>query len=57
MDMNSIITPKQMTEYILKTLDDVVQDIPDDKKEAAKSKILESFAAYMFKGPAEEIKK
>ena len=55
--MNSIITPKQMTEYILKTMDDVVQDIPDDKKEAAKSKILESFAAYMFKGPAEEIKK
>ena len=54
--MNSFITPKQMTEYILKTLNDVVQDIPDDKQEATKAKILESFGVYMFKGPSEETK-
>lgn len=46
--MNAIITPKQMSEYILKLLDDVTKDIPAENREKAKANILNSFSGQMF---------
>jgi outer membrane receptor for ferric coprogen and ferric-rhodotorulic acid len=51
--MSSIITPQQMTDFLLKTLEDAVKDIPEERREAVKAKVLEAFSVGMFKGPKE----
>lgn len=51
--MSAIITPQQMIEYMLKTLDNAVKDYPEEEREAIKIKILDAFSASMFKGPKE----
>jgi hypothetical protein len=46
-----ILTPQQMTESILKTLDDVVADIySPEEREEAKARILDVWSAEMFQG-------
>ena len=52
--MSAIITPQQMIEYMLKTLDNAVKDLPNEEQEATKIKILDAFSASMFKGPVRE---
>jgi hypothetical protein len=48
-----ILTPQQMTESILKTLDDVVADIyPPEEREEAKARILDAWSAEMFQKEA-----
>ena len=46
-----ILTPQQMSEWMLKTLDDVVADIylPEEREEA-KARILDAWSAEMFQG-------
>ena len=46
--MSNIITPKQMSAYVLKLLDDVTKDIPAENREEAKANILNAFSAQMF---------
>ena len=44
-----ILTPQQMAESVLKTLDDVVADIyPPEEREEAKARILDAWGAEMF---------
>ena len=43
-----ILTPQQMTESVLKTLDDIVADIyPPEEREEAKARILNAWSAEM----------
>ena len=50
-----ILTPQQMAESALKTLDDVVADIyPPEEREEAKALILDAWSAEMFQGRAEK---
>lgn len=46
--MSAAITPKQMVDFILATLEDSVSDFPDDEKGEAKAKILEAWGGSMF---------
>lgn len=46
--MNAILTPKQMAESMLKILENSVTHIPEDKREEAKSRILDAFGKSMF---------
>ena len=47
----TILTPQQMAESVLKTLDDVVADIyPPEEREEAKARILDAWSAEMFNG-------
>jgi len=44
-----ILTPQQMAESMLKTLEDVVADIyPPEEREEAKARILDAWSAEMF---------
>ena len=54
--MSAAITPKQMVDFILKTLDESVEDFPKDEREEAKAKILEAWGGFMFYsgGPTKE---
>jgi hypothetical protein len=52
--MSSIITPQEMTDFLLKTLEDVVKDYPEAERESAKERILDLFSAAMFNGPMEK---
>ena len=52
--MSTPITPQQMTDFLRKTLEDVVKDYPEAEREAAKVKILDAFSASMFNGPMEK---
>ena len=46
-----ILTPQQMAESALKTLDDVIADIyPPEEREEAKARILDAWGAEIFKG-------
>jgi hypothetical protein len=46
-----ILTSQQMSESILKILDDVVADIyPPEEREEAKARILDAWSAEMFQG-------
>jgi len=50
-----ILTPQQMAESVLKTLDDVVADIyPPEEREEAKARILNAWSAEMFQGRTEK---
>ena len=54
--MSKAITPKQMVDFILKTLDESVEEFPEDEREEAKAKILEAWGGSMFYsgGPSKE---
>ena len=52
--MSAIITPQQLIEYMLKTLDNAVKDFPEEERETAKATLLDAFSASMFKGPVRE---
>jgi len=46
-----ILTPQQMAESILKTLEDVVaKHFPPEEREEAKARILNAWSAEMFQG-------
>ena len=49
--MNEPITSKQLTAHILKILEDVVADYPEDEREEAKVAILNAFSGQMFAMP------
>jgi hypothetical protein len=51
--VSAIVTPQQMIEYMLALLDNVVEDYPEEEREAVKAKVLDAFSAAMFKGPKE----
>ena len=46
--MTTPITSKQLAAHILKILDDVVSDYPEDEREEAKAAILNAFSGEMF---------
>jgi hypothetical protein len=46
-----IITPKEMSAYMLKLLEDVTKDIPADRRGEAQADILNAFGGMMFQGP------
>jgi hypothetical protein len=46
--MTTPITSKQLAAHILKILDDVVSDYPEDEREEAKAAILNAFSGQMF---------
>jgi len=52
--MSAIITPQQMIQSVLDALNESVKDIPEDRREEVKAKILDAFSASMFKGPVKE---
>ena len=51
--MNKIIKPQEFTDFLLKTLEDAVKDIPEERREEVKAKVLEAFGVAMFNGPKE----
>jgi hypothetical protein len=54
--MSTPITPQQMTDFLRKTLEDAVKNIPEERREEVKAKVLEAFSVGMFKGPKEKNK-
>lgn len=52
--MNEIISQQQMSDHILKCLDDAVKDCPEKDRETTKIKLLNAFSVAMFKGPKEQ---
>ena len=51
--MSAIITPQQMIQSVLDALNESVKDLPEDRREEIKAKILDAFSAAIFKGPVE----
>jgi len=49
--MSKIITPKQFAADLLKILEDVVKEYPENEREEAKVAILNAFGASMFSMP------
>jgi hypothetical protein len=49
--MTTPLTSKQLAAHILKILDDVVKDYPEDEREEAKVGILNAFSGQMFAMP------
>jgi hypothetical protein len=49
--MNKPITSKQLAADILKILDNIVADYPEDEREQAKAAILNAFSGQMFAMP------
>jgi hypothetical protein len=45
------ITSKQLAAHILKILDDVVKEYPEDEREEAKVAILNAYSGQMFSMP------
>ena len=52
--MSAIIPPQKMIQAVLEALNESVKDIPEDRREEVKAKILDSFWAALFKGPVEK---
>jgi hypothetical protein len=52
--MSTPITPQQMIQSVLEALNESVKDIPEDRREEVKAKILDNFWAALFKGPVEK---
>jgi len=52
--MSAIITPQQMIQSVLEALNESVKNIPEDRREEVKAKILDNFWTAMFKGPMEK---
>ena len=46
-----MITPEQFAAHILKILEDVVADYPEDEREEAKAAIMNTFSGQMFAMP------
>lgn len=44
----TILTRKQMVDFIMQTLDESVEEFPEDEREEAKAKVLEAWGASMF---------
>jgi hypothetical protein len=49
----SIITPQKMAEDILKIMEDVASEYPEEDRERLKAVMLGHLGMAMFKGPAE----
>jgi hypothetical protein len=49
----SIITPQKMAQDILKIMDDVALQYPEEDRERLKAVMLGSLGMAMFKGPVE----
>ncbi len=49
----SIITPQKMAQDILKIMDDVAFQYPEEDRERLKAVMLGSLGMAMFKGPVE----
>ena len=49
--MSTPLTSKQLAAHILKILEDVVADYPEDEREEAKVAILNAFSGQMFAMP------
>ena len=49
--MTTPLTSKQLAAQILKILDDVVADYPEDEREEAKAAILNAYSGQMFAMP------
>ena len=49
----SIITPQKMAQDILKIMDDVALQYPEEDRERLKEVMLGSLGMAMFKGPVE----
>jgi hypothetical protein len=49
--MSAIIPPQKMIQAVLEALNESVKDLPEDKREEVKAKILDAFWTAMFKGP------
>jgi len=47
----SIITPQKMAEDILKIMNDVASDYPEEDRERLKAVMLGQFGMAMFNGP------
>ena len=54
--MSNIIKPQEFTDFLLKTLEDAVKDVPEERREEVKAKVLEAFIVGMFNGPEEKAK-
>jgi hypothetical protein len=52
--MNKPITPQQMIQSVLDALNESAKDIPEDRREETKAKILDAFWKAMFKGPVKD---
>jgi hypothetical protein len=54
--MSAAITPKQMVDFIMKTLDESVEEFPVEEREEAKANILEAWGGSMFNsgGPSKD---
>ena len=54
----TILTRKQMVDFVMQTLEESVEEFPEDEREEAKAKVLEAWGASMFYsgGPSKEKK-
>ena len=52
--MNRIIPAKEVANEIMKCLEESVADFPEEEREEAKCRILNSFSEQMFCGKAQE---
>ena len=52
----TILTRKQMVDFVMQTLEESVEEFPEDEREEAKAKVLEAWGASMFYsgGPSKE---
>ena len=51
---NTPITSKEMVQFILKTMDDVANDYPEEGREELKAVMLGQLGMAMFNGPKEK---
>jgi hypothetical protein len=49
--MTTPLTSKQLAAHILKIVEDVVAEYPEDEREEAKAAILNAFSGQMFSMP------
>jgi len=52
----TVLTRKQMVDFVMKTLEESVEEFPVEEREEAKAKILEAWSGSMFYsgGPSKE---
>lgn len=54
--MNSIIPAKDVAAHIMKIMDNVASEYPEEKREELKALMLESLGMALFNGPVEREK-